>query len=513
MSFSDPLNPRGRLLLYASAIFLSSAFLLVLEIAAGRLLAPYIGVSLYTWTSIIGVILAGLSLGNWFGGVWADRGGNETSAGLTLAIGGLFSLAILLLLSFIAPVVQRTGLSLLSSSFIYVLFLFFIPAALLGVVTPLLTTLALHLDKRTGHVVGKLHALAALGSIFGTFIAGYWLVQWFGTRNVILGTSAGLFLLAIPFLWRAPRKLPAIVLAAAVALVGATYGRTGFADPCETESNYFCMRVVDQSRMVPFGTARALVLDHLIHGINHETEPGMMISPYIHLMDELVIAHYGAEKINGLRFFFAGGGAYTQPRATQALYQNADITVAELDPVVTRIATEQLYLNTDGMRIIHRDARVVLDNLEGEKFDVISSDAFHDVSIPYHLVTREFIQLVKSRLKPNGLYTLNVIDAAPDPRLIKSMYKTLKTVFKDVNIWIDTLPKKPERMTYVLSAGDSHQPPPLIVAQRGFNQRWYNITDILVATGTSLGDLPLLTDDYAPVERLTSDLLLTELGR
>lgn len=60
--------------LYSVTVFLSSAMLLVLEIVAGRLLAPYVGVSLYSWTSIIGVILAGLSLGNWLGGALADKG-------------------------------------------------------------------------------------------------------------------------------------------------------------------------------------------------------------------------------------------------------------------------------------------------------------------------------------------------------------------------------------------------------------------------------------------------------
>jgi predicted membrane-bound spermidine synthase len=68
---------------YALTIFLSSAVLLVIEITAARLIAPYVGVTLYSWTSIIGVILAGLSLGNWLGGVWADRGAAQWQVGLT----------------------------------------------------------------------------------------------------------------------------------------------------------------------------------------------------------------------------------------------------------------------------------------------------------------------------------------------------------------------------------------------------------------------------------------------
>ncbi|HBP84126.1 MAG TPA: hypothetical protein DD661_03725, partial [Gammaproteobacteria bacterium] len=75
-----------RIAWFGATIFLSSAILLVIEITAGRLIAPYVGVSIYSWTSIIGVILAGLSLGNWLGGRWADRGGNEKSAGIVLAL-------------------------------------------------------------------------------------------------------------------------------------------------------------------------------------------------------------------------------------------------------------------------------------------------------------------------------------------------------------------------------------------------------------------------------------------
>ena len=62
-------------------VFVASACTLVLEIAAGRLLAPYIGASLYTWTSVIGVVLAGISLGNYLGGVVADRAGSRRTLG------------------------------------------------------------------------------------------------------------------------------------------------------------------------------------------------------------------------------------------------------------------------------------------------------------------------------------------------------------------------------------------------------------------------------------------------
>ena len=187
-------DPFHHLIWYAATVFVSSACLLVLEIVAGRLLAPYVGVSLYTWTAIIGVILAGLSLGNWLGGVWADRGGGEYAVGFTLLAAGAASLGILLLLTWIAPLVNEQRFGLLGTSFILVLTLFFVPALLLGVVTPILTTLALQLPLRTGRVVGTLHALAALGSIAGTFLTGYLLIQYLGTRLVVFGTALTLVL-------------------------------------------------------------------------------------------------------------------------------------------------------------------------------------------------------------------------------------------------------------------------------------------------------------------------------
>ena len=122
--------------LYGVVVFLSAAVLLVLEIAAGRLLAPYIGVSLYTWTSIIGIILAGLSLGHWVGGKLADSGAHHVEAGIVLVIASLSTLGILPMLLMVGALVQTHDLGLLNASFIFVLTLFFLPAAAIGIIAP-----------------------------------------------------------------------------------------------------------------------------------------------------------------------------------------------------------------------------------------------------------------------------------------------------------------------------------------------------------------------------------------
>lgn len=509
----SPVSPSLRVALYSLTIFLSSAALMALEIAAARLLAPYIGASLYSWTAIIGVILGGLSLGNWLGGAWADRGGAESAVGWMLGAGALACVGALLLLTIIAPPLQNSELGLLTVSFLFVATLFFLPSVLLGVVTPLLITLALRLDSRTGHIVGMLHALAAFGSIVGTFATGYLFIQYFGTQAVVLGTATMLALLALVFLRRAGPTLAALGIVSAI-LVSLTQARGGFLAFCDRETNYFCIRVVDMSREVPFGEARGLVLDHLLHGISHRKEPRLLLAPYVQLMDELIEIQARSRADRPLRSFFAGGGAYTQPRALRASHPDAEIVVAELDPVVTEIARTQLYYDAKPDRVIHADARQVLAAMPRDYFDVIVGDIFHDISIPFHLLTLEYARLVHARLVTNGLYVLNVIDAHPDPRLVKSIVKTLNSVFPQVQVWLQDWPDHPERMTYVICAGGMNLPTKQFQAREGYFMReWIEVSEQLMTSGTVFATLPMLTDDKAPVEQLLSTLIFGVMGR
>ena len=496
---------RGRLFLYGATIFLSSGALLVLEIVAGRLLAPYIGVSLYTWTSIIGVILAGLSVGNWLGGLWADSSGDERSAAWVLFGAGIYCITSLVALEYIAAGIVAGGAGLLTASFLLAAILFFLPALLLGIVTPLLTTLALHLDQRTGHIVGRMHALAAVGSIAGTFAAGYWLIQYFGTYAVVIGTAAGLFLLAIPLFGLRSRPGVTSAATAMMAILAQVSGL--LAAPCDEESRYFCIRVADHSGDAPYGSARGLVLDHLLHSINHEQDPALLIAPYVHGMDELVHAHFGQEAYDaGLRYFFAGGGAYTQPRAVVTLSPASSVTVAELDPEVTGTAQTSLFVDTAGMDVIHEDARRAL-LLSANTFDVVVGDVFHDVAIPFHLLTREFFELVDARLAAGGMLAMNVVDAFPDPRLVKAVLNALRPVFEHTAVWVETLPDGPTRATYIITARRDRAWPAVVNARRGPERNWYRIDEPMHRAGTPFDELPALSDQYAPVERLIADLV------
>lgn len=508
---------RTTTLLYAALIFLTSALVMVIEIVAARLIAPFVGVSLYSWTAIIGIILAGLSLGNWLGGVVADHYQSKpkhggTFAGFILLAAGLSAFLLLLALPPLAAWVQSGGFSLTQSSLLLAGGLFFLPAALLGVITPLLTTLALVQSQRPGHIIGTMHALAALGAIGGTFAAGFWLVQWLGSRDLIFSIGLLLCLLALVFLRSQKVLLLALILTAIAALATA---RWGYPDPCDDESNYFCLRVVDSSLDAPWGEARSLVLDHLLHGSNHREDPSLILAPYLHLMDELAARHTAGNPVPS--YFFAGGGAYTLPRAAFFRDPQANIVVAEIDPAVTNIAAEKLFIAPDNYRIIHRDARVALSAHADHHFDLIIGDVFHDIAIPHHLLTREFAALAARKLRPQGAYLMNVVDSYPDARLAKAIAKTLRTAFGEVDIWLEQLPDRPSRHTYVISARSNAAAAATVLknklfADNGLPRRWLRVTHQLEKSGTPLAETPILSDDYAPVERLMADLFLGHHG-
>jgi hypothetical protein len=178
-------------------VFVASGCTLVLELVAGRVLAPFVGVSIHTWTSIIGVVLAGISLGNYLGGALADRAGSPRLLGILLLAGGLASLAVSPLAAGLGAITPRSyprGVRIVGLATL----LFFLPSLLLGMVPPVAIRVTLNDLGRAGHVVGRTYAASTAGSLVGTFLTGFLLSAYFGTRAVI--ASVGVTLIALGFL-------------------------------------------------------------------------------------------------------------------------------------------------------------------------------------------------------------------------------------------------------------------------------------------------------------------------
>lgn len=200
--FILPLGPPGpwdaRPLRFPEAFaFLANACLLVLELIAGRILAPTVGVSLYTWTAVIGVVLAGLSLGSWLGGKIADRRPGRSVLSIVFFLSAAASALVLVfennLDAVAAPFTWPTIWQVLWLSTL----VFFLPAVLIGAVTPMIVKLSLSSLDVTGRVVGRIRGAAELGGIVGVFLTGFVLISAFGARSIVACVAIMLALLGV----------------------------------------------------------------------------------------------------------------------------------------------------------------------------------------------------------------------------------------------------------------------------------------------------------------------------
>lgn len=502
---------------YAGALFLSAAGGLILEIVAGRMIAPYVGMSLYTWTAVIAVVLAGFSIGHWIGGRLATLGheGSCWRLAWLLGLAALTTAACLPLIRLLSPSLLSAGLHPITAIVLLTGSLFLLPSLFVGAVSPILTKLAVDtLPREPGRAIGLMFASGAVGSIAGTLGAGYVLISWIGTIGSVLAVATGYLLLAGGFAWAArPSARQGTIAAsafllAALSLLGLASHAQALTSPCRVESQYYCIQVIDFGAETGRPSA-VMVLDHLGHGINDRDDPTVLHSSYLRLTDRLLRRRLGADE----RFeaFFIGGGANTLPRAWGANYLEASLLVAEVDPAVTQVAREAMWFEPGAKtRVEHGDARIVLRDLPAEaQFDVIVGDAFHDISVPQHLTTLEFAELLQSRLKPRGFYAINVIDSARRPLFLLALARTLGAVFPQIEVWMD--PEQVRgggRITYVVTAGTE-----------GFGsdhaegleaERWIRWPEEELARSIERSGVPLLTDDYAPVDRLMLDVLAEE---
>ncbi|NLE77586.1 MAG: fused MFS/spermidine synthase [Chloroflexi bacterium] len=493
------MNIRARLWNPYAVVFLGSACTMIIELVASRLIAPQLGVSLYTWTSVIGVILAGISLGNYLGGRLADRHASTPFLGYIFAFSSLASLSILALGKLMQEAVLPTWLPLMVWVVVYIAAIFFIPSVLLGCVSPIVVKLSLTSLAHTGATVGKIYAWSTVGSIVGTFATGFFLISWFGTKTVILLVAALLMVVGLWFITDTRRRtLQTVSLLLAVVFGGAVFllwQQEALAEECLRETNYFCIKVSDQDGSE--GKVRRLVLDRLVHSYSNLEDPTDLVYGYEQTYAKVMAPMM--EQRPDLSALFIGGGGYTFPRYLEAMLPDSHLEVVEIDPEVTEVAFEMLGLRRDTRMGIHdMDARLFLVQHEPEaKYDVVFGDAFNDYSVPYHLTTLEFAQMVRGVLWDDGLYLVNIVDGGPRGHFFRAYVRTLQEVFPHVAV----IPNNDDwrasiRNTFVILASPAPLPLAELAAQ----------TDLLTQEDLdaylSLEEPLVLRDDYVPVDNL-----------
>lgn len=481
---TSPIGPAAA----ATLVFGASAAVLVVEIVSLRLLAPYLGLTLETSTLVIGLALTAIAAGSWVGGRWADARDPAPLLPLLLGGSGLAVTATPFLVQATGTATADRGLLLLVAAGTIM-----VPGMLLSAVTPIVTKLRLRSLTQTGTVVGRLSAIATVGAIVGTVVTGFVLISRVPITWIMVGLGIALAVAASLVGWASRRPAAALAVAMLIGSIGAAAAPS----PCDAETSYHCAVVVrDLSR--PSG--RVLVLDGLWHSYVDTADPRHLEFSYVRAIAAAVDAHVPAPR--PVAAHFIGGGGLTLPRYLPVQRPGTRSTVSEIDPGVVEMDRRRLgFRDGEDVRVRVEDARVGLRELEPGAVDLVVGDAFGGVSVPWHLTTRESLADIKRALRDRGLYAVNLIDHG-SLAFARAELATLTGSFAHVAL-AATPAATTGRGGGNLVALASDTPLDTSAWRRQLAARgvpWDVIDGARLRDW--IGDAPVLTDDYAPVDQL-----------
>ena len=366
---------------------------------------------------------------------------------------------------------------------------------------PIVVKLQLRDLDVTGQVVGRLSAVGTAGAILGTFVAGFVLVAAAATSTVIIAVGAALVLTGVG-LWvgLARPRPPAALLGVSLAVMAGAGTVGAVSDgPCDVETRYHCARIIPDAAR-PGG--RSLWLDITRHSYVDLNDARHIELRYAkNFVDVITAARPAGAAGRPLDALHIGGGGFTMPRYLGAVYPGSRHVVFELDPDLVGLARDRLGLVTGpNLRVETGDARLLTRRLPDDSQDLVVGDAFGDLSVPWHLTTREFLADVRRVMRPDGLYVLNLIDYPP-LRFARAEAATLAAVFGHVAVLAPpSFLAGDQGGNFVLAASDRPfdvaRLEALIQTRNGEEK-----VDADDAAATFAAGARVLTDDYAPVDQ------------
>ncbi|PIL22203.1 hypothetical protein P775_00535 [Puniceibacterium antarcticum] len=435
-------------------ILVLSALGLTYEIAAGRVLAPFFGTSLLTWTSVIATILAGFSLGSALGGFVAERARPVAVSKVRRALVAtavLMALSPIVLAFLYASGARETGGMLLA------VFVAFFPASVLvSLPSPFLARLAVEARPgREGSSLGLVLAAGSLGAIIGAILAGFVALPLVGSVATFAGCGAAA-LLCVPFVRgdppgadgqgaTPPPKDRGSILSVAVAALVVAASLVG-GSVCGFESGLSCIDVLRRGGAVYLYSDRTeQAAERIIRSDGPTGAPPTLVMPYA----QWIWARMERDLGPAPSVLFIGGGGYTLPTRLLEARPLAQAVAVEIDPLVTRVVRQHMpwagamieragYDADSGgglggadqgrLGILHADGRVFLNETE-LRFDAVVMDAFSSGSVPAHLATLETYRRLQ-RIVGGPVY-VNLIDA-PDGPLVRGMHAILSDLYPHV---------------------------------------------------------------------------------
>lgn len=385
---------------YELISFTTGFSLLTFELAAARILAPSIGSSTYVWTSVIGVIIAALACGFWVGGKLADKRDYQTDLVWLLGLAGFTALTTLIFYPGVLEAVVDVSDDVRLQGVFAALILFAPTSFAIGVTSPYLAKLNVRSLKTTGQHIASLDALNSIGGIVGTFLTGFVLFGYVGSRQTF--AIVAILLIGVSWLIRPRYRLAERLIFSAVSLIiiASSLFASGKVIDIDTASAHYQVRDYSYNQR----PIKGLTTDPM--GIQSAVYTSGSSEPVFWYNRELARLTLDREP---KRVLILGGGAFTLPQYLAERLPESQIDVVEIDPELKKISEQYFhYKNPKNVRLLFNDGRSFL-NKASHTYDVIIVDAYGNSSIPFQLITREYAEALSKNLAPGGVVMANII--------------------------------------------------------------------------------------------------------
>lgn len=530
-------------------VFLSGAVLMALEMIGSRILAPTFGSSIYIWGALIIVVMTALTLGYYLGGRYADKFPSFLVMAIILTGAGVW---VGWLPFWSSPVSYYcAGFGPRMGSLMAAMAFFFIPSVLMATVSPFAIKLVSSSLSNIGNTAGRLSAISSAGSIVGTLLTSFFLIPIMGVRNIIF--TLGFILLGLAILLiidygrnsiesqslpseglskSLPRLLITLIIINLVLLIIFSLilprNSSRFYEQSQIlfdrDSLYHHILVAES------GSIRNLHFDNSYQSAMDLEEPLKMVFDYTSYLHLGVVACPKPERV-----LFIGLGGGSAPKKFLYDYPSLKrIDAVEIDPKVAEVAYQYFELPDDPkLEVLVRDGRFFISQKAREiaagitlPYDMVIIDAYSESTIPYHLTTLEFLEATRSILAPDGVVVSNIIGSlsGPKSRLLYSMTRTFKSVFPQtylfpVDLWTGEADQVERNVVLVATMnqeywnqGAWHERAWEYQKQGLVKEEVTTYTESLVSNSLTAEmirkyKVPILTDDYAPVDTLQHPLL------
>lgn len=472
-------------ILLLSAVFFSGASVMTYELIGSRVLAPYFGTGITVWSVIIGVVLASLSIGYWYGGIFADKGTDRKYLGYALLASGFFVLLTPLIDNFLLETLIKTVpplIGLIASTIILLS-----PASVaFGLISPWITKLFVDNSSEPGRDIGIVYIVATMGSIVGTILTGLVLIPNFGITNILYGVFVVQSVIGLLILKKRIIINSVGLLFLFLSLLILNNGNKNNSIIFEKDTPYARYQGV------------------LFENENNQQLLGLKDSPkiiqsVIFMSDKSPAGEYTQTLLNiknitpkPRRVLILGGGTMVLSSALAQKMPSTKIDVVEIDPFLLPLAINYFgYNSPPNITLIHQDARFFLNQQKTQSYDVVVVDIYRsETTIPFHLTTIEAVRAIK-HVAGDGYIFVNII-ASPGGELLRRMAYTWKNTENNTAFYQITEANYNGLANVLLVYNPSKITPDScgFLATANINNKKLNI----IPSG------PLLTDDFAPVD-------------